>query len=395
VNSVGSNPPGHYVDTSLIKAPRLKSVIALKLVRRLGFIFVSSRYGQMEYRDPYRTKDKNGAPVLCFQCGASALPPQASHDAPPVQGGSRRPSMRDTESGQWRSIVSCDYCPLHWHLDCLSPPLLSMPPLDRKWMCPNHVDHTLVSAWHLFHDLSFTEPATKRIKHRIPRQNPIVVDVDRLGQGNNGNVEILDTGTSSTLDKVAVDEVFINGKRYRIPERVIRLDFWDKVYSLHYPTQRFVEARSLPWQLTKRYSRLKNSADVLLSPLTSLSSLDGDESETAKNPLYGMGVEDVRLALVGYSLSVKSSHNVDVMTSCFWTWHRAELQRMNQVHHPQLRSKAPKLPLRTPWTFMDVRMMLYCRHRLVQNWVPSGRSLPKEARNANSQRGRQSAISHL
>ncbi|KAH9981454.1 hypothetical protein BGW80DRAFT_1270329 [Lactifluus volemus] len=219
---VGSNPRGHYVDTSLIKAPRL------------------NRYGQMEYRDPYRTKDKNGAPVLCFRCGTSALPPPMFQDVLP-----------------WRSIVSCDYCPLHWHLDCLSPPLLAMPPLDKKWMCPNHVDHTL------------------RIKHRIPRQNPVVIDIERPGRVNNGNIEILDTGTSSPLDKVAVDEVFINGKRYRIPERVIKLDFWDKVHSSHGPTQRCPSV-----------------------PLTSLSSLDGEENETAKNPLEGMGVEDVRLALM-------------------------------------------------------------------------------------------------
>ncbi|KAI0005877.1 hypothetical protein BJV74DRAFT_800497 [Russula compacta] len=242
---VGSNPRGQYMNTSLIKAPRL------------------NRYGQMEYRDPYRTKDKNGAPVLCFRCGMSALPRHMSQDSPPAEKRSRRQSTHDTESELWRSIVSCDFCPLHWHLDCLSPPLLGMPPLDRKWMCPNHVDHTL------------------RIKNRIPRQNPAVIDVVRPGQVNNGNIEVLDIETSSTHDKVAVDEVFINGKRYRVPERIIKLDFWEKVQALHFPTQ-----------------RSKNGSDVLLSPLTSLSSLDGDESETTKNPLLGMGVEDVRLALM-------------------------------------------------------------------------------------------------
>jgi hypothetical protein len=55
---------------------------------------------------------------------------------------------------------------------------------------------------------------------------------------NNGNVEILDVAASSTHDKVSVDEVFINGKRYRIPERIIKLDFWDKVYGIHCPNQR-------------------------------------------------------------------------------------------------------------------------------------------------------------
>jgi hypothetical protein len=80
----------------------------------------------------------------------------------------------------------------------------------------------------------------KRIKHRIPRHNPVVIDVARPGDANNGNIEILDLGTSSTNDKFTVDEVFINGKRYRVPERIIKLDFWDKVNTLHCPTQRFV-----------------------------------------------------------------------------------------------------------------------------------------------------------
>jgi len=29
--------------------------------------------------------------------------------------------------------------------------------------------------------------------------------------------------------KVLVDEVTINGRRYKIPERVIRLDFWNRI----------------------------------------------------------------------------------------------------------------------------------------------------------------------
>lgn len=30
---------------------------------------------------------------------------------------------------------------------------------------------------------------------------------------------------------MSVDEVYINGRRYRVPERVILLDFWDRVSS--------------------------------------------------------------------------------------------------------------------------------------------------------------------
>jgi hypothetical protein len=68
------------------------------------------------------------------------------------------------------------------------------------------------------------------------------------------------------------------------------------------------------------FLRPKHNADVLLSPLTSLSSLDGDESETTtKNPLQGMGVEDVRLALVGYLWSLNQVFNgvADITHSCF------------------------------------------------------------------------------
>ncbi|KAK2160899.1 hypothetical protein LSH36_125g03022 [Paralvinella palmiformis] len=38
-------------------------------------------------------------------------------------------------------LLQCDYCPLLYHLDCLDPPLASMP-VDR-WMCPNHVERCL------------------------------------------------------------------------------------------------------------------------------------------------------------------------------------------------------------------------------------------------------------
>ena len=54
-----------------------------------------------------------------------------------------RSHTTDPES-TWRQIVSCDYCALHWHLDCLSPPLASMPNAGRKWMCPNHAEQVMV-----------------------------------------------------------------------------------------------------------------------------------------------------------------------------------------------------------------------------------------------------------
>ena len=41
-------------------------------------------------------------------------------------------------------MITCDYCPLSWHMDCIDPPMASMPNPARKWMCPTHVEHVLV-----------------------------------------------------------------------------------------------------------------------------------------------------------------------------------------------------------------------------------------------------------
>lgn len=73
--------------------------------------------------EPYHLQDSEGNVRLCFHCNKSAY------------GG--------------RMMISCEHCPLHWHLDCLSPPLASPPPSTRKWMCPNHADHILVSFFFL------------------------------------------------------------------------------------------------------------------------------------------------------------------------------------------------------------------------------------------------------
>lgn len=106
-----------------------------------------SRHGQLEDRDPYRLKDRNGVPVLCFRCGTSALPGGLAGCASSKKRPRRSTSVAHSltpESG--KAILSCDYCNLHFHLDCLDPPLTSMPSFGKKWMCPNHADQVLVSA---------------------------------------------------------------------------------------------------------------------------------------------------------------------------------------------------------------------------------------------------------
>lgn len=102
-----------------------------------------SRLGIPEERDAHRLRDKNGVPVLCFQCGVSALPSGLAATAPATKR-TRRSSARGGSDDIWKPIISCDFCNLHWHLDCIDPPLPSLPPINKRWMCPNHSDRVLV-----------------------------------------------------------------------------------------------------------------------------------------------------------------------------------------------------------------------------------------------------------
>jgi hypothetical protein len=123
----------------------------------------SSRLGFAEDRDPYRMKDRNGDTVLCFRCGQSSIseeslatratvlsaktdvPTEAAPSGRPKRAAARKINYRlGSLDLELRSMLTCDFCPLSWHLDCLSPPLTSMPPMTRKWMCPNHAQNTVV-----------------------------------------------------------------------------------------------------------------------------------------------------------------------------------------------------------------------------------------------------------
>ncbi|KAF9646855.1 hypothetical protein BDM02DRAFT_2882724 [Thelephora ganbajun] len=248
---VGTSAKGAYVDTSKIKLPRL------------------NRHGQLEDRDPHRLKDRNGDPILCFRCGLSALP---YHDTPVQRKRPRKASQRPVNTEGWKSIVSCDYCDLSWHLDCIDPPLDSMPLFGIKWMCPNHADQVYKS------------------KRRVPKQHAGFIEITKPRQRNNGNIEVVQSDyLTAEEQKVLVDEVTINGRRYRIPERVIRLDFWNRISGIP----------------------LENPCDdsTASSPLTSLSSLD-DGSEVLDQNLHDRlySIDDIEAAQV---LSAFQTRNVD------------------------------------------------------------------------------------
>jgi hypothetical protein len=93
-------------------------------------ILISSRKGFQEDRDSHRLKDRSSRPVTCYACAGSSIPLR---------------SLTTDPGSSWRPIVSCDYCSLSWHLDCLNPPLAVTPNSGKKWMCPNHAEQVMVS----------------------------------------------------------------------------------------------------------------------------------------------------------------------------------------------------------------------------------------------------------
>ncbi|KAF8759743.1 PHD-finger [Rhizoctonia solani] len=217
-----------------------------------------NRHGFVEERDPYRLRDRHGALVLCCQCGTSAS--SSTMD-------DRVHSSGDF-SNRGRPIISCDYCRLHWHMDCLEPPLAVLPANGRKWMCPNHSAHSMP-------------------KIRIPKAGGKVVTITKPGQRNNGNVEVIMDSEPVQLNsqamRVAYEEVKINGQRYRVPEETILLDFWNKVKrNRMYEVSWNPPPAPAPPPIAQVATPARSAQGDLTpssSPLTSLSSLSDHDDE--------------------------------------------------------------------------------------------------------------------
>ena len=54
-----------------------------------------------------------------------------------------------------------------------------------------------------------------------------MVDIDRRGQHNNGNITVIPD--EELRQRIVFEDMTINKRKYRVPEKVIRLDFWDKL----------------------------------------------------------------------------------------------------------------------------------------------------------------------
>ncbi|KAK9896650.1 hypothetical protein P389DRAFT_82470 [Cystobasidium minutum MCA 4210] len=142
--------------------------------------------GGYEERDPYKVKDRQGRTVLCHRCREPAS--QAKH----------------------KRIVACDFCEYHWHLDCIDPPLVGMPAVTRRFMCPAHADEAVPHR-------------RKALKHQK------LIKVKEPHTRNNGDIEIVPIEGRFTNVKHAPEEIVSQGLRYQVPEQVVIADFWTKL----------------------------------------------------------------------------------------------------------------------------------------------------------------------
>lgn len=109
---------------------------------------------------------------------------------------------------------------------------------------------------------------------------------------------------------MAVDEVLINGRRYRVPERIVVLDFWNKV-SAKANVEKYVLRLLVPCYFTEcppsREGEMPTSG--LSSPLTSLSSLEDLDERIPSENHSAHDADDLMAAQVGLSLSLNAVVN--------------------------------------------------------------------------------------
>lgn len=148
-------------------------------------------------------------------------------------------------NSQPREMVSCDYCPLHWHLDCLDPPRASNPKhtieqqdeiglvgkrknkkkdksaVVTTWMCPNHITDDPNRENRQGVSRAVTGGRVGKI--RRPKHATIKDVSLRRGFHNNGLIEVLNDLSDTEKEE---DEP---GVIYRLPEKSIKLDFIDRI----------------------------------------------------------------------------------------------------------------------------------------------------------------------
>lgn len=89
-------------------------------------------------------------------------------------------------------------------------------------MCPNHAEQVMVRC-----PTPLLSKLRRQVRRRTIRNNLETVDVESRGERNNGNILVVPDEEARPV--IEFEDLIINKKRYRVPEKVIRLDFWEKL----------------------------------------------------------------------------------------------------------------------------------------------------------------------
>lgn len=177
---VGVSPDGTYIDETMLPSKKPKDMDESK-----------------------RLEDKNGDIIICCKCLNTAL-----------QG----------------PMITCDKCQTVWHVDCIDPPVQSIP---NRWICPNH-------------------PEKAASLRRRPRKPVIVESNLKRGLKNDGLIEVADedgeygpvrqipffnvyntsSGFAAPVIKKRAQKVIEgeDGVIYKLPAQAIKLDFIELVH---------------------------------------------------------------------------------------------------------------------------------------------------------------------
>lgn len=211
--NITTGPEGEYVETvppPLNKkwAPRADNNGAIKMPN---------------YRD---ARDKHGHLRLCYKCAQGT----------------------DGE----REMMPCDYCTHEWHLDCLDPPLATVPKRiapDGKapppWRCPLHIDHDMLEVSRAGGLAVGT--LGRRPRLRRPRKQNAIQPAAKPVPTNNGIIDV-QLESEKAVDLKAVDNC---GAVSKIPEKGIMLDFIRKANYERYTEYQNKEARGIVSHVTR------------------------------------------------------------------------------------------------------------------------------------------------
>ena len=163
-----------------------------------------NRAGLVEIPDPKRLREKDGSLLVCHRCKRTA--------------------------SNSRELVSCDYCPTKWHMECVDHPM-PIPPRRRPgdkagstWRCPLHADD-IISDINAKSKYDEAIRLTGRLpKIRKPRRALPYEPDQRRGYRNNGNILIALEDEEDPSFKT-VDWM---GQQVRLSEKAIKFDFIDR-----------------------------------------------------------------------------------------------------------------------------------------------------------------------